>query len=164
MNSSPTTPSIKPPRSRYVRLMNLYEDNYWRLTRVLGPERLTAGRYLSRTGDGFDLHLAMAPRCPYTLEFELSYALPDPDSGTRMPSAIVRLYRDAQLAEVLACYGARRIEDVIGRAAPSAEVINHRLRMNGFFNKWLDYLEGAGHSRFSLTPVALVENMLDAHP
>jgi hypothetical protein len=28
-------------------------ENYWRLTRVFGPERLTLGRFLSKAGDGW---------------------------------------------------------------------------------------------------------------
>jgi uncharacterized protein YqiB (DUF1249 family) len=140
-------------RGRYVHLMALYADNYWRLTRVLGPDRLALGEYRSSVGDGLDLVLRMEERHPYTLEFTLSYALPDPESGAPDPSASLRLYRDARLAEVLACHGARRIEDAIGRGAGPEMVVSHRLRMNAFLSKWLEYLEDCGHSRFTLRPV-----------
>jgi uncharacterized protein YqiB (DUF1249 family) len=139
-------------RGRYVHLMALYADNYWRLTRVLGPDRLAPGEYRSSVGDGLDLVLRMEERHPYTLEFTLSYALPDPESGAPDPSASLRLYRDARLAEVLACHGARRIEDAIGRCAGPEAVVSHRLRMNAFLGKWLEYLEDRGHSRFTLLP------------
>jgi uncharacterized protein YqiB (DUF1249 family) len=140
-------------RGRYVHLMALYADNYWRLTRVLGPDRLALGEYRSSVGDGLDLVLRMEERHPYTLEFTLSYTLPDPESGAPDPSASLRLYRDARLAEVLACHGARRIEDAIGRGASPEMVVSHRLRMNAFLSKWLEYLEDCGHSRFTLRPV-----------
>jgi uncharacterized protein len=138
--------------ARYARLTALYADNYWRLTRVLGPDRLAVGGYRSSVGDGIDLLLQMDERKPYTLQFTLSYALPDAQSGRPDPSASVRLYRDARVAEVLACHGARRIEDAIGRSAAPEAVVSHRLRMNAFLGKWLEYLEERGHSRFSLLP------------
>jgi uncharacterized protein YqiB (DUF1249 family) len=142
------------PLGRYARLMALYADNYWRLTRVIGPDRLEPGLYRSAVGDGLDLILAMEERRPYTLDFTLSYRMPDPLTGHPDPSAAVRLYRDARLAEVRACHGARRIEDAIGRSAPTATVVSHRLRMNAFLGKWLEYLEERGHSRFTLVPEA----------
>lgn len=139
-------------RGRYVRLMALYADNYWRLTRIFGPDRLKPGEYRSSVGDGLDLALRMDERRPYTLEFTMSYLIRDPVHGGPDPSASLRLYRDARLAEVLACHGARRIEDAIGRDAGTEEVLTHRLRMNAFLNKWLEYLEDRGHSRFTLKP------------
>lgn len=153
-----TTAIVRHPRhamrGRYAHLMAMYADNYWRLTRVFGPDRLAAGDYRSSVGDGLDLLLRMDSRRPYTLEFTLSYAMRDQDSGCPDPSASLRLYRDARLAEVLACDGARRIEDAIGRHAPPEAVVSHRLRMNAFLGKWLEYLEERGHSRFSLVPAS----------
>lgn len=153
MSIAATRPPKNALRGRYVHLMALYADNYWRLTRVFGPDRLAPGEYRSSVGDGLDLLLRMDQRRPYTLEFTLSYAIPDPVSGGPDPSASLRLYRDARLAEVLACHGARRIEDAIGRGAGAEEVVSHRLRMNAFLGKWLEYLEDRGHSRFTLLPV-----------
>lgn len=156
MSTATVRPSRQVALSRYARLTSLYADNYWRLTRVFGPDRLAAGEYRSSIGDGLDLVLRMDQRRPFTLEFTLSYAMQDQDSGRPDPSASLRLYRDARLAEVLACHGARRIEDAIGRSAPQEAVVSHRLRMNAFLGKWLEYLEERGHSRFSLAPVPLI--------
>ncbi len=141
--------------------MALYADNYWRLTRVFGPDRLAPGEYRSIVGDGLDLTLRMDERRPYTLDFTLSYLIPDPDSGRPDPSASIRLYRDARLAEVLACHGARRIEDAIGRRAGCEAIVSHRMRMNAFLGKWLEYLEERGHSRFTLRPL---EEALESAP
>ena len=33
-------------------------------------------------------------------------------------------------------------------------MFGHRLRMNSFLNKWLDYLVGQGHGPHTLQPVA----------
>jgi hypothetical protein len=139
---------------RFAYLMGLYAENYWRLTRVFGPQRLPAGRYESRVGDGLDLHLDVIERHPYTLDLRLSYQFHDEHTGRPEPSAHVRLYADARVAEVTACYIGSRLEDVLGRGADARSVFEHRLRMNVFLDKWLEYLSERGHSRFTLEPVA----------
>lgn len=138
--------------SRFTRLMDLYADNYWRLTRLFGPDRLAPGKYLSCCGDGIDLSLEMIERHPYTLEFSLSYLFADAASGGPDPSANVRFYRDARVAEVTTCYVGSRLEVVLGPCPAPRTVFDHRLRMNVFLNKWLDYLDERGHSRFTLAP------------
>ena len=81
----------------------------------------------------------------YTVELRLTYGLRDPDTGEPDPSAFVRLYRDAHQAEATHCYVGRRWQDVIGMYPPPAELIGHRMRMNTFLGKWLEYLAERGH-------------------
>jgi uncharacterized protein YqiB (DUF1249 family) len=137
---------------RFAWLMGMYAENYWRLVRSLGPDRLAVGRYLSSVGDGLDLSVEMVERHPYTLELRLSYLFEDAATGAPDPSAFVRVYQDAQLAEVTACYVGSRLQDVLGMHPEPRSVMQHRLRMNAFLAKWLDYLDGRGHSRFTLRP------------
>ena len=82
----------------------------------------------------------------YTQELRLSYLLCDPVTGQPDPSAHVRLYRDAGLAEATHCYVGRRWQDVIGLDAPARQIIGYRLRMNTFLGKWLGYLSRQGHA------------------
>lgn len=147
---------VRPTRAqvagRFAWLMGLYADNYWRLVRVLGPDALAVGGWLSRAGDGLDLSVEVLERHPYTLELRLSYLFRDEATGAPDPSAHVRMYRDARLAEVSACYVGPRMQDVLGLHPEPRAVMQHRLRMNAFLGKWLDYLEDRGHSRFTLRP------------
>ena len=53
--------------------------------------------------------------------------------------------RDARQAEATHCYVCRRWQDVIGMYPPAAEVLDHRMRMNTFLGKWLQYLAESGH-------------------
>ena len=39
----------------------------------------------------------------------------------------------------------RRWQDVVGLYPPPAELVGHRLRMNTFLGKWLEYLAERGH-------------------
>lgn len=135
-----------PRFSRFAWLMGLYGENHLRLTRLFDPLRLERGRYLSSVGDGLDVRLDIIERHPYTLEIRLTYALRDPVTGEPDPSAFVRMYRDARQAEVTHCYVGRHWQDVLGLRPSSRAMLSHRLRMNAFLNKWLDYLADQGHS------------------
>lgn len=136
--------------SRFGYLMGLYGANYWQLTRLFGPRALAIGRYRSQGKLGLPVIVEILERAPFTTELRISYEMLDELTGQPDPSAHVRLFSDARAAEVTACYFGSRLEDVLGRSAPPATVFRHRLKMNAFFAKWLDYLEQSGHSRFGL--------------
>lgn len=134
-----------PGIGRFGWLMGLYAENHRKLTRLFAPADLSPGRYVSRNGAGPDLCLDVIEQHRYTAELRMTYALLDPVTGEPDPSAFLRLYRDARQVEATHCYVGRRWQDVIGMYPPPAEVIGHRLRMNTFLGKWLDYLAEGGH-------------------
>lgn len=135
-----------PGLSRFSWLMGLYAENHLRLTRLFEPGGLEPGVYVSSVGDGLDVRMDILVQHAYTTELRLTYdALPDPVSGELDPSAFLRLYRDARQAEATHCHVGRRWQDVIGMYPPPAEVLDHRMRMNTFLGKWLQYLADGGH-------------------
>lgn len=137
-------------RGRFAWLMGVYGENYWRLVNLFSPDRLECGHYVSSVGDGLDVQLDVIAKHPYTLELKLSYTFHDQLTGQPDPSAHILCYRDARVAEVTACYVGSRLEDVLGRFPDARTVLEHRLRMNSFLDKWLEYLADRGHSRFTL--------------
>lgn len=144
---------VPPPLPRYSRLawlMGLYGENYQRIGRLIPHGELKPGAYQSRIGDGLDLLVEVLEVHAYTLELRLSYRLRDPVTGENDPSAYVRIYRDARQAEVTHCYIGRRWQDLLGLHPTPKAMFSHRLRMNSFLNKWLDYLVGQGHGPHSL--------------
>lgn len=147
-------PRVKVPGlSRFGWLMALYAENHARLMRLFEPGDLAVGSYLSSVGDGLDLRLDVIERHAYTSELRLAYvALPDPVTGEPDPSAYLRLYRDARQVEATHCYVGRRWQDAIGMFPPPAEVVGHRMRMNTFLGKWLQYLAERGHGVATLGP------------
>jgi uncharacterized protein YqiB (DUF1249 family) len=146
MSSLAARPLHVPQLSRFGWLMALYGENHARLVRLLEPGDLAEGAYLSRIGDGLDLRLDVIARHAYTSELRLAYdALPDPVTGEPDPSVYVRLYRDARQAEATHCYVGRRWQDAIGMFPPPKAVLGHRVRMNTFLGKWLQYLAEQGH-------------------
>ncbi|MFT3757143.1 MAG: DUF1249 domain-containing protein [Pseudoxanthomonas sp.] len=142
-----------PKLSRFGWLMAMYAENFSHLNRLFAPGDLAEGRYVSSIGDGMDLYLDVIQTHRYTVELRLTYGLIDPVSGEPDPSAYVRLYRDARQAEATHCYVGRRWQDAIGLFPPPAALIGHRVRMNTFLGKWLEYLAECGHGVATLRPL-----------
>ena len=134
-----------PKLSRLGWLMGLYAENYLHLMRLFAPDHLQVGRYVSSIGDGLDLYLDVIECHRYTVELRMTYIIRDPQTGEPDPSAYVRLYRDARQVETTHCYVGRRWQDVMGMYPPASELVGHRLRMNTFLGKWLEYLAERGH-------------------
>ncbi|MFN3701929.1 DUF1249 domain-containing protein [Thermomonas sp.] len=134
-----------PTLSRFGWLMALYAENHGRLQRLFDPAHLGPGTYVSSIGDGLDVRLDVLECHAYTTELRMSYGLLDPETGMADPSASLRLYRDARQLEATHCYAARRWQDVIGMFPPPERILDHRLRMNTFLGKWLQYLAERGH-------------------
>jgi uncharacterized protein YqiB (DUF1249 family) len=148
---------IRIPRmSRLAWLMALYSENHRRLQRLFAVASLEEGIYVSSIGDGLDVRLEVLARHAYTVELRLSYDVIDPVSGQPDPSAYLRLYRDARQVEATHCYVGRRWQDVIGMYPPPREVLGHRMRMNTFLGKWLEYLGERGHGAATLRPEGAV--------
>lgn len=136
--------SVLPDRFGY--LMGLYAENYRRLARMFAPQRLACGHYRSDLDDGLDVHLIVQERHPYTLELSLSYGFVDASTGRPSPSAQLRMYTDARVAEALHCRPGRHLWHVLGPFPPARTVMQHRLQMNSFLDRWLEYLAEQGHS------------------
>lgn len=138
---------------RFEFLMGLYAENYHRLAHLFAPQTLAPGRYRSSVDDGLDVHMHVQERHPYTLELELTYGFVDANTGHPTPSAQLRMYTDAHVAEALHCHPGRHLWQVLGPFPEAHTVLQHRLRMNGFLSRWLEYLAEQGHSAGTLEPI-----------
>ena len=150
MNSLAVRSPRVPHLSRFGWLMALYAENHTRLARMFQPAGLQTGRHVSSVGDGLDLQIDVIEQHRYTTELRLTYAMQDPLTGQPDPSAFLRLYHDTRQLEATHCYVGRRWQDVIGMYPPPAALIGHRLRMNTFLGKWLEYLGERGHGANTL--------------
>ncbi len=142
--ATPSAP-VAPRLSRFAWLMGLYAENYHAIRRVIDIDTIAPGPMVSSVGDGIDLQIDVLARHRFMLELRLSYGFADPVTGKPDPSAYVRVYTDARQAEVTHCYVGQRWQDVLGLNASHATVFAHRLRMNTFLSKWLEYLYDVGH-------------------
>jgi uncharacterized protein YqiB (DUF1249 family) len=144
---------LVPKLDRLGWLMALYTENEARLARLFAPRDLPVGRYQSDIGDGLPLQVDVIEQHRHTTELRLTYAIFDPVTGEPDPSAYLRLYHDTRQLEATHCYVGRRWQDVIGMFPPPAQLIGHRLRMNTFLGKWLEYLADRGHGMDTLRRV-----------
>jgi uncharacterized protein YqiB (DUF1249 family) len=135
---------------RFAYLMGLYAENYHRLARLFAPQELQPGSYVSSVDDGLDVRLDVIARHPYTLELHLSYCMLDRDTGAPAPSAWLRMYRDAHVAEATHCQPGKHLHHALGPMPPARTLFDRRMRMATFLNRWLEYLAEQGHSRGTL--------------
>ena len=143
------TPRLS-PLSRFGWLMELYAENYTHFLQLFSQAPLTVGEYCLRGDDGLTLFVDVLACHSYTVELRMTYPLIDPLTGQLDPSAYVRVYHDARQVEATHCYIGRSWQDAIGLYPPPALLIHHRLRMNIFLGKWLDYLWERGYGRHCL--------------
>jgi uncharacterized protein YqiB (DUF1249 family) len=138
---------------RFAWLMGLYAENYHRLSRLFAPQHLAVGSYLSSLDDGLDVRLDVRERHRYTLDLHLTYCFVDRETGELAPSADLRMYHDAHMAEVMHCHADKRLVRAIGPLKPARSIFQQRLRMSSFLNRWLEYLAEQGHSVGTLEPL-----------
>jgi uncharacterized protein len=138
---------------RFAWLMGLYSENYHRLSRLFAPQRLDIGSYLSSLDDGLDVRLDVVERHRYTLDLHLTYCFVDRETGELAPSADLRMYHDAHMAEVLDLRADGRLTRAIGPLKPARTIFQRRLRMSSFLNRWVEYLAEQGHSVGTLEPL-----------
>ena len=156
MNVVVESPLMSSP-GRFDFLMGLYAENFQRLIRLFVPGELAIGSYVSCVGDGLDIHIRVQERHAYTLDLEMTYGFVDAHTGMRAPSAQLRIYTDAKLAEVLHCHPGRHLWQILGPFPPARSVLQYRLRMNSFLSRWLEYLREQGHGVNTLLKPAELE-------
>ncbi len=129
-------------------LAELYELNYIQLRRLVADFDLIPDASVSRAKGALDLHLTVLDRARYTTTLRLTYRFNDESGSYPAPDAIIRLYHDAQSAEVIS-HSRRR-----GRKHAEYDRSYHHYPMpmkweaNRFLQKWLAYclIQGHGYS------------------
>ncbi|HEX6927636.1 MAG TPA: DUF1249 domain-containing protein [Gammaproteobacteria bacterium] len=130
-------------------LMAVYESNWRRLVQLFGRARLREmpEEAVSAVPGDLDLHLEVQERSPYTTTFRLTYYFDAAGETDADPDLVVRVYHDAQLAEVLSCRRLHHRHHLLGRYATNAQdELARRWQRNILLNKWLEYCLERGHS------------------
>ena len=130
----------------YVSLMDLYENNYMRFKKLVGNIDAISHEAISNIPGCLDMHLRIIDRSKYTTTVRMTYLFPEDVSGEHQliaePDLKVRIYHDAQLAEVLAGHlkhGRQRLDHLPTTA------LKLKWRLNRFLFKWLGYCLYLGH-------------------
>jgi uncharacterized protein YqiB (DUF1249 family) len=85
------------------------------------------------------LYLAVLERNPYTLTIELSHCFDNPLSELMLPAVKIRIYLDAQLAEVIRDNDRPDVSRVYQNPGRVVEIQTYKWRLNYFLQKWLDH-------------------------
>jgi len=128
----------------YASLMDLYENNYLRLKKLLPDLVAFAGEAVSHIDGCLDLHVALLDSSRYTSSYRLTYFFPGESAGSRVaePDLTLRVYHDAALVEVLAGHlqhGRVRLNHL------PADSLRLKWKMNRFLYRWLGYCLYLGH-------------------
>jgi hypothetical protein len=140
-------------------LMELYELNYLNLRRLIPDTDVLGEHFVSATRGGLDLHFHLLEKCKYTVTFSLSYCFYGSGNEILAPDMQIRMYNDAQVAEVISGIVNRHFlhrndgKDIDVCHDAALNTVVNRWRLNRFLGKWLKFCIKQGHS-FRLVPTA----------
>ena len=122
-------------------LIELGEQNYRSLIRLVPEVRTMAGHYSSCLAHSMDLYLEVQEQTPYTSLVHLTYYFSHYAGQQPDPDATIRLYHDSRQAEVM---------DLQQRVLPLKRggewpTLAQKWRANLFLNRWLSYCLAQGH-------------------
>ena len=156
----------------FAGLMELYESNYIRLRNLVPELDAMPAAARSHVPGALDLHLQLLERCRFTTTLGLTYFFHDAEGAFPAPDIKVRIYHDAQVAEVIACGRRRGLQHAEYNRLHHNYSLTEKWRMNRFLHKWLGYCLRQGH-RFppqrqspaaSETPGAVEDVLLITEP
>ncbi len=127
------------PVNKSFCLEQLCAANYQKLRRLL-PDLAT----LEESAQGIatrnaPLYLKIIGRTPHTLTVELSHCFNKNLETFVMPAVVIRIYLDAQLAEVISDHARASVAQVFDDPGLSRDIMDYKWRLNYFLQKWLDH-------------------------
>ncbi|MGH8495521.1 MAG: DUF1249 domain-containing protein [Gammaproteobacteria bacterium] len=130
----------------FAGLMTLYESNFIRLYALVPDLDRLNGEAVSIVSADCDLHLTVEERTRYTTTIHLTYYFAAPSGPQADPDLRIRIYRDARLAEAMACTRRHRHAALSRFEAQQARELPRRWSRNMLLNKWLEYCVDRGHA------------------
>ena len=144
----------------FVSLMDLYENNYLRLRRLIPELGKLQQQNISQRAGCLSLHMKILDKTRFTSTIFLSYYFEDDtqEDGSRIvaePALTIRIYHDAHQVEVLTGHlqhGRQQYNHIPEKA------VNIKWKLNRFLYKWLGYCLYLGHA---FPQQGLAEDKLD---
>ena len=133
------TMSFMNPINKSYCLEQICESNYQKLLKLI-PDLLTVKETaIGLASNNTTLHVTIIENTPYTMTVELSHCFNKNLEEFLEPAVKIRLYLDAQLAEVLSDHVRASVAQVFKNAGLSREIMHYKWRLNYFLQKWLDH-------------------------
>jgi len=134
----------------FVSLMDLYENNYMRIRRLVPDLVDLPDCVVSHLSGCLSLHLNILERTKFTTTLCLTYQFDEEGQRVPEPALTIRIYHDVHQVEVLTGHlqhGRNQYDHVPEKA------IKIKWKLNRFLFKWLGYCLYLGH-QFSVTESA----------
>jgi len=125
--------------------MELYELNYIQLRQLIPDLAEIQDNSPSCIPGALTLHLNIRERSKFTTTLHLSYQFTDATGNRLAPDLVVRMYHDAQVAEVISRGGHRGRDCAEYDRFHNQYSIDTKWQANRFLQKWLGYCLRQGH-------------------
>ena len=127
------------PVNKSICLEQVCESNYQKLFKLIPDLMVFKETAIGLAPHHTTLHLEIIERTPHTLTVELGHCFNKNRDEFMAPAVKIRVYLDAQLAEVLSDHARAGVAQVFKDPGLSRENMNYKWRLNYFLQKWLDH-------------------------
>jgi len=131
--------SLVHPVNTSLCLEKLCESNYQKLFNLIPDLRSFNSKATGKTKNQPSLHLKVIERSKHTMTVELSHQFNKNLVEVMEPAVKIRIYLDANLAEVLRDHERPTVSSVYKDPSQSVEIMDYKWRLNYFLQKWLDH-------------------------
>lgn len=131
--------SLVHPVNTSLCLEKLCESNYQKLFNLIPDLCSFKSQATGKTSNKPELYLTIIERSAHTLTVELSHRFNKNLENMMEPAVKIRIYLDANLAEVLKDHARTNVYHVYKDPGQSVEIMDYKWRLNYFLEKWLDH-------------------------
>lgn len=133
------------PINKSECLEQVCASNYEKLFRLIPELSNIEGNAIGLASNNTTLHVQIIEQTAYTLTIELSHCFSKKPDELLEPAVRIRMYLDAQLAEVLSDHARPNVSQVFKDFGLCREIMNYKWRLNFFLQKWLDHCLTKGY-------------------
>ena len=131
--------SLLHPVNTSLCLEQLCESNYQKLFCLIPDLCSFQNQATGKTSNKPTIYLKIIERSKHTLTVELSHQFNRNLENLMAPAVKIRIYLDANLAEVLKDHARTDVSQVYKDPGQTVEIMNYKWRLNYFLQKWLDH-------------------------
>lgn len=119
--------------------LSLYERNFNKLMKLLPGLRCRRAPFVVELAGIFPIHVQVTEQNPYTTTIHISQGMAGGRPWLCDLGLSVRVYHDAQVAEVIAYQGVRALQPFYPYPNPKMLQPYEKRRVNQFLSEWLSF-------------------------
>lgn len=127
------------PCNKAICLETICANNYQKLLNLIPNIKSFTQTAVGQAPQKPDLQLEVLERSAYTLTVKLSHRFSQLPNDLWMPEVEIRMYLDAEVAEVLRDHARSNVSRVYKDPGKTTEILNYKWQLNYFLTKWLDH-------------------------